>query len=40
MSEKAYSDKSIKLTAAVYATSEKVVEFVTEHGRLPDEIYS
>ena len=40
MVKKEYSNKSIKLTAAVYATSEKVVAYVREHSKLPDEIYT
>ncbi len=40
MDKKEYSNKSVKLTAAVYATSEKVVKYVKEYGKLPDEIYS
>ncbi len=38
MSKHDYSNREIKLTAAVYATSSKLVDYVREHGCLPDEI--
>jgi hypothetical protein len=38
MTEKGKPIKSLKLTAAVYATRSELVEYVREHGRLPDEI--
>ena len=31
--------KSLKLTAAVYATRTELVDYVREYGQLPDEIY-
>jgi hypothetical protein len=40
MGEKEYSNKSIKLTAAVYATKPEVLAYVREHGELPNEIYN
>ena len=38
MPKRTIPDKELKLTAAIYATKPGVVEFVREHGRLPDEI--
>ena len=38
MKDKKYSNKELKLTAAVYATSPKLVDYVMEHGTLPAEI--
>jgi hypothetical protein len=38
MKEMKYSNKELKLTAAVYATSRKLVEYIEEHGTLPAEI--
>ena len=40
MNEKKIPIKSLKLTAAVYATGEGVVEYVKEHGVLPKKMKS
>lgn len=40
MSEKKLPIKSIKMTAAVYATGEGVVDYVKKHGMLPKKIKS
>jgi len=38
MKETKYTSRELKLSAAVYATSPKLVEYVMAHGTLPDEI--
>lgn len=38
MASKEKPIKSLKLTAAVYATRSELVEYVRDHGRLPDKI--
>jgi hypothetical protein len=38
MNENTYSEKELKLTAAVYATRDKVVETIRETGKLPETI--
>ena len=38
MAEMKYSNKELKLTAAVYATSQDLVAYVRENGTLPKKI--
>ena len=38
MKETKYTSRELKLSAAVYATSPELVEYVKENGTLPDEI--
>lgn len=35
MKEMKYTSRELKLSAAVYATSQKLVDYVVEHGTLP-----
>ena len=36
--KKGYTNKELKLTAALYASREWILEYLRENGRLPDEI--
>lgn len=38
MDDMKYSNRELKLTAAVYVTDLYMVEYIREHGSLPDEI--
>ena len=38
MKEMKYTNRELKLSAAVYATSRKLVDYVVEHGTIPAEI--